>query len=262
MLELNDLSVHFKLQGSALARLFGFRARLVRAVDDVSVSLKRGEVLGLVGESGSGKTTLGRALLGLVPATEGEIHYHGKQGDRLVSDMRGTRAPPAANRPADGLPGPQRGAQPVDDHRGSGRASAGDPWHRQGCRAAPPGRGGAGAGRPVAGRQLPEQVPVRPLGRPEAAGRDRAGDHPRPRGAGGRRAGVDARHERARQDHPADDRPQARPGAHLRLHHPRPRVARSSSATGSRSCTSAGSWRSARPRRSSPTLAIRTRRRC
>ena len=70
-------------------RLFGFRARIVRAVDDVSVSLKRGEVLGLVGESGSGKTTLGRALLGLVPATEGDIHYHGKQGDRLVSEMRG-----------------------------------------------------------------------------------------------------------------------------------------------------------------------------
>ncbi len=89
VLELNNLSVHFKLQGSALARLFGFKARLVRAVDDVSVSLKRGEVLGLVGESGSGKTTLGRALLGLAPATEGEIHYHGKQGDRLVSDMRG-----------------------------------------------------------------------------------------------------------------------------------------------------------------------------
>ncbi len=88
VLELNDLSVHFKLQGSALARLFGFRGRIVRAIDDVSVSLKRGEVLGLVGESGSGKTTLGRALLGLVPATEGEIHYHGKQGDRLVSEMK------------------------------------------------------------------------------------------------------------------------------------------------------------------------------
>jgi oligopeptide/dipeptide ABC transporter ATP-binding protein len=89
VLELNDLSVHFQLQGGALSRLFGVRARTVKAVDGVSFSLGRGEVLGLVGESGSGKTTLGRALLGLVPSTEGDIHYHGKRGDRLVSEMRG-----------------------------------------------------------------------------------------------------------------------------------------------------------------------------
>ena len=43
-----------------------------------------------------------------------------------------------------------------------------------------------------------------------------------PRAAGRRRAGLDARHERARQDPAADARPQARPRAHLRLHHPRP----------------------------------------
>jgi oligopeptide/dipeptide ABC transporter ATP-binding protein len=89
VVEVNDLSVHFRLQGGALSRLFGLKAQTVRAVDGVNVSLRRGEVLGLVGESGSGKTTLGRALLGLVPATDGDIHYYGKQGDRLVSEMRG-----------------------------------------------------------------------------------------------------------------------------------------------------------------------------
>jgi peptide/nickel transport system ATP-binding protein len=89
VLELNDVSVHFQLQGNALSRLLGLRSRTVKAVDGVTVSLRRGEVLGLVGEAGRGKTTLGRSLLGLVPATGGDIHYHGKNGDRLVSEMRG-----------------------------------------------------------------------------------------------------------------------------------------------------------------------------
>lgn len=87
VLELNDLSVHFQLQGGAMSRLLGLKARTVKAVDGVNVSLRRGEVLGLVGESGSGKTTLGRALLGLVPSTDGDIVYHSPQGDQVVSEM-------------------------------------------------------------------------------------------------------------------------------------------------------------------------------
>jgi len=49
----------------------------VKAVDDVSLDIYRGEVLGLVGESGSGKSTLGRSLLRLAPVTEGSVHFDG-----------------------------------------------------------------------------------------------------------------------------------------------------------------------------------------
>ncbi|MHC5004196.1 MAG: ATP-binding cassette domain-containing protein [Planctomycetota bacterium] len=48
------------------------------AVDDVSFDVRRGETLGLVGESGCGKTTTGRAVLRLVPASGGTIHFEGR----------------------------------------------------------------------------------------------------------------------------------------------------------------------------------------
>ena len=50
---------------------------VVKAVDDVSFEVLRGEVLGLVGESGSGKSTIGRSLLRLVPVTSGQVHFDG-----------------------------------------------------------------------------------------------------------------------------------------------------------------------------------------
>jgi peptide/nickel transport system ATP-binding protein len=55
-------------------RFLGHR-RTLRAVDDVSFSLRRGEVLAIVGESGSGKTTLSRMILGLLPPSSGEIRF-------------------------------------------------------------------------------------------------------------------------------------------------------------------------------------------
>lgn len=56
-----------------------FKSKPLKAVDDVSFTIKRKETLGLVGESGCGKTTVGRTILNLYKPTAGEIWYDGKQ---------------------------------------------------------------------------------------------------------------------------------------------------------------------------------------
>jgi peptide/nickel transport system ATP-binding protein len=79
LVSVRGLKTHYSLRGSFAQRLAGREAGSVKAVDDVSIELRRGEVLGLVGESGSGKTTLGRTILGLVPATEGSVEFDGRE---------------------------------------------------------------------------------------------------------------------------------------------------------------------------------------
>jgi oligopeptide/dipeptide ABC transporter ATP-binding protein len=79
LLEVRDLKTRFSLRGSFLDRLRGREGGSVKAVDGVSFTLRRGEVLGIVGESGSGKTTLGRTLLGLVRASGGSIRLEGEE---------------------------------------------------------------------------------------------------------------------------------------------------------------------------------------
>ena len=73
ILSVTDLRKHFTV-GSAV---FGGR-KVVKAVDGVSFSMARGEVLGLVGESGSGKSTVGRTILRLTPPTSGTIEFDGQ----------------------------------------------------------------------------------------------------------------------------------------------------------------------------------------
>ena len=83
LLSVRDLKTYYAIRGSFVQRLFGREAGRVKAVDDVSFDLRRGEVLGLVGESGSGKTTLGRTILGLTPATEGSVVFDGRDITQL-----------------------------------------------------------------------------------------------------------------------------------------------------------------------------------
>jgi len=73
-LEVKNLSKHFPLKSPVLRRTVGW----VKAVDDISFSLKKGRTLGLVGPSGCGKTTLGRTLLRLLEPTQGQILFEGK----------------------------------------------------------------------------------------------------------------------------------------------------------------------------------------
>ena len=72
LLEVRHLKKYFPIRKG----FFGKQAGVVKAVDDVSFRLEKGQVLGLVGESGCGKTTLGRLLLRAYEATDGEIKYH------------------------------------------------------------------------------------------------------------------------------------------------------------------------------------------
>src|SRR5262249_19100231 len=58
----------------------------VRALDDVTLAIERGTIVGLVGESGSGKTTLGRVLIGLTPATAGRVTIGGTEVAALLAD--------------------------------------------------------------------------------------------------------------------------------------------------------------------------------
>ena len=80
LIEVENLKVHFPVRkGAIFEKIVGH----VKAVDDVSFEIRRGEALGLVGESGCGKTTIGRCLLRLETPTDGRIQFEGHEIDSL-----------------------------------------------------------------------------------------------------------------------------------------------------------------------------------
>ena len=79
LLEVVELQTTFSLRGSLRQRAIGRASAVIRAIDDVSFDLRKGEVLGVVGESGSGKSTLARTLLGLIRPTGGSIRFEGQE---------------------------------------------------------------------------------------------------------------------------------------------------------------------------------------
>jgi oligopeptide/dipeptide ABC transporter ATP-binding protein len=83
LLEVKGLKKYFPIRKGIFSKTVGY----VKAVDDVSFSIKQGETLGLVGESGCGKTTTGRAILRLIEPTAGSIKFEGEE----VRDMSGQR---------------------------------------------------------------------------------------------------------------------------------------------------------------------------
>src|SRR5882724_7011933 len=84
VLEVTGLTKHFPVRRrgrEALSRTI----RVVHAVDDVDLTLRRGRVTALVGESGSGKSTVARLLAQLYPRTSGEILLHGETSSAAIA---------------------------------------------------------------------------------------------------------------------------------------------------------------------------------
>jgi peptide/nickel transport system ATP-binding protein len=81
LLEVKNLKTYYPIKGGILRKTVA----VVKAVDDISFEIKRGETLGLVGESGCGKSTAGRTILRLLDATDGQIIFDGKD----ITNVRG-----------------------------------------------------------------------------------------------------------------------------------------------------------------------------
>jgi len=84
ILQVRDLRKLFPVSQGIVGNLLSRSRQYVHAVDGVSFSLTRGEILGLVGESGSGKSTTALCVLGLIEPTEGEVLFDGKSVPELV----------------------------------------------------------------------------------------------------------------------------------------------------------------------------------
>jgi oligopeptide transport system ATP-binding protein len=88
LIEVTGLKKYFPIKRGLLSKTIGH----VKAVDDVTFSIRKGETLGLVGESGCGKTTTGRAILRLIEPTAGSVKFNGREVTEMTAkEMRTLR---------------------------------------------------------------------------------------------------------------------------------------------------------------------------
>ena len=88
LLEIEGVSKYFPIKAGFWRRHIGD----VKAVDEVTLKIHRGETLGLVGESGCGKTTLGRVIAGAYPATRGNLRFYDDDGEVIdVNSLKGAK---------------------------------------------------------------------------------------------------------------------------------------------------------------------------
>jgi len=79
LLKVQDLKQYFTLEGNFLEQFLGKKREVIKAVDNVSFTLYKGETFGLVGESGCGKSTLSRTILQLIHPTSGKVEFSGQE---------------------------------------------------------------------------------------------------------------------------------------------------------------------------------------
>ncbi len=82
LMEVKNLSKTFPIKGGIFSR----EVASVKAVTEVSLTIKKGETLGLVGESGCGKSTLGRCIIRLIDPTEGQVFFEGQDITKLKGE--------------------------------------------------------------------------------------------------------------------------------------------------------------------------------
>lgn len=83
ILSIQNLKTYFPIKKGVFRKVVGH----IKAVDDVSIDIYRGETLGLVGESGCGKTTLGKTILKLINPSDGKIYFNDKQKKRDILNL-------------------------------------------------------------------------------------------------------------------------------------------------------------------------------
>ena len=199
--------------------LEGGHLEFLKAVDDISFDIAKGETFALVGESGSGKTTVARMVVGLLPPTSGDVVIDGvSMTDPRQSQARRRIAPPHP----DDFPGPLCEPQSAASGRCHRRRT--DPSLRSAqkrARHSRPRRRIARSGRPACRRRL--EISARVFRRPAPAHRDCARAGVRGRIHRLRRADLGARRFGSGADPQPDARPARQVRPHLSLHQPQPR---------------------------------------